>query len=68
MAASWLILVGAAALVAVVGLVALVWMLSGRAKPGGVTDPNNAPGVQAAHGHAERTNIQHNSGDLGPGI
>jgi hypothetical protein len=59
MAASWLILVG---------LMALVWMLSGRARPGAVIDPNNGPGVQAAHGHAERTNIQHNSGDLGPGI
>ncbi|NYI77657.1 hypothetical protein BJ988_002305 [Nocardioides panzhihuensis] len=32
-----------------------------------VVDPNNAPGVQAAaHGHAERTNIQHNSGTSAP--
>lgn len=68
MAAWLLILVGAAALVLVVALVALVWVLSGRAKPGGVIEPNNDPGVQAAHGHAERTNIQHNVGDLGPGI
>jgi hypothetical protein len=64
MAAWLLILGGAAALVVVTGLVALAWMLSGRARPGGVI----APGVQAAHGQAERTNIQHNSGDLGPGI
>lgn len=68
MAAWLLILVGAAALVVVVALVALVWVLSGRAKPGGVIDPINDPGVQAAYGHAERTNIQHNFGDIGPGI
>lgn len=68
MAAWLLILVGVAALVVVVAAVALVWVLSGRAKPGGVIDPNNDPGVQAAHGHAERTNIQHNSGGIGPGI
>lgn len=68
MAAWLLILVGSAALVVVVALVVLVWVLSGRARPAGVIDTNNAPGVQAAHGHAERTNIQHNVGDIGPGI
>jgi len=68
MAAWVLILVGTAALVVVVVVVALAWVLSGRAKPGGVIDPNNDPGVQAAHGHAERTNIQHDFGDIGPGI
>lgn len=68
MAAWLLILVGAAALVVVVAVVALVWVLSGRAKPGGVINPNNDPGVQAAHGQAERTSMQHRFGDAGPGI
>lgn len=68
MAAWLLILVGAAALVVVVAVVALVWVLSGRAEPGGVINPNNDPGVQAAHGQAERTRIQHNFGDAGPGF
>ena len=66
MAAVLLIVLGAAALVVVVAVVALVWVLSGRAKPGGVINPNNDPGVQAAHGQAERTNIHHNFGDSGP--
>jgi hypothetical protein len=47
MAAWLLILVGTAALVVLIAVVALVWALSGR---------------------AERTNIQHNVGSLGPGI
>lgn len=67
--ASWLlILVGTAALVVVVTVVALVWVLSGRAKPGGVINPNNDAAVQAAQGQSQRTNIQHNFGDMGPGI
>lgn len=42
--ASWLlIMVGAVVLGAVVTVVALVWVLSGRAKPGGVIDSNNDP-------------------------
>lgn len=66
--ASWLlILVGAAVLVVVVALVALVWVLSGRAKPGGVINPNNDPGVQAAHAQSQR-HIQNNFGDPGPSI
>lgn len=71
MAAELLILAGVAALVVVVvvvAVVALVVALSGRGKPTGVISPDNAYGAQAAHGHAERTNIQHNVGDLGPGI
>ncbi|MFJ9389414.1 hypothetical protein ACIRON_11380 [Nocardioides sp. NPDC101246] len=61
-------MVGAVVLVAVLGVVALVWVLSGRAEPGGVIDPNNDPGVQAAQAQAQRTNIQHNVGDMGPSI
>lgn len=68
MAALLLILVAGAALVVVVTVVALVWVLSGRAKPGGVINPNNSRGVQAAHAQSQRTNIQHNFGDMGPGI
>lgn len=68
MAAWLLILVEAAALVVVGAVVALAWVISGRAKPGGLIDPNKNPGVQAVHGHFERTNIQHYFGAIGPGI
>ncbi|WP_328530409.1 hypothetical protein OG984_04300 [Nocardioides sp. NBC_00368] len=68
MAAWLLILVGAAALVVVIAVVAVVWVLSGRAKPGGAINPNDNPGVQAARGEAERTSIQHRFGDTGPGF
>ncbi|MFI5625183.1 hypothetical protein ACIA03_17085 [Nocardioides sp. NPDC051685] len=68
MAALMLILLGAAALVVVVAVVALVWVLSGRAKPGGVINPNNDPGVQGARGQSERTNLQNNFGNPGSGI
>lgn len=71
MAVELLIGAGAAALVVAVvvaAVVALVVVLSGRARPAGVIIRDNASGVQAAHGQAERTNIQHNVGDIGPGI
>ncbi|MFE7227219.1 hypothetical protein ACFU7D_20660 [Nocardioides sp. NPDC057577] len=67
--ASWLlILVGAVVLAAAIAVVALVWVLSGRARPGHLINPHNDSGVQAEHAQAGRTDIHHNVGDMGPNI
>lgn len=68
MALLLLIVVGVVALAVVAAVVVVVVVLSVRARPGGVTNPNNAPAVQAGHAHPERTNVHHNFGDTGPNI
>ena len=66
--AAWLLIpVGVAVVVAVVALVALVWVLSGRAKPGGAINPANDAAVQRAHGQSSITHTVHH-GNPGSGI
>jgi flagellar basal body-associated protein FliL len=66
--AAWLLIpVGVAVVVAVVALVALVWVLSGRAKPGGAINPANDAAVQRAHGQSSHSQTM-NHGNPGPGI